>query len=58
MQLLWVFAIKVWWFLGILMFGLWNFALVTGETALYAFKEAPENMEKLIAIMIIIWNFV
>ncbi|MBC8767024.1 Nramp family divalent metal transporter [Arenibacter sp. BSSL-BM3] len=60
MQLLWVLLLSCV-FSGILMFAYGNFALVTGETALYAFKKHLK-WGKLIAIMIIIgisfgqWN--
>ncbi|MCM4170130.1 divalent metal cation transporter [Arenibacter sp. TNZ] len=60
MQLLWVLLLSCV-FSGILMFAYGNFALVTGETALYAFKKHLKY-GKLIAIMIIIgisfgqWN--
>lgn len=60
MQLLWVLLLSCV-FSGVLMFAYGNFALVTGQTALYAFKN---NLKwgKLIAILIIIgisfgqWN--
>jgi len=60
MQLLWVLLLSCI-FSGILMFSYGNFALVTGETALFAFKKHL-RWGKLIAIMIIIgisfgqWN--
>tara|TARA_R110000868_G_scaffold21614_6_gene89512 strand:- start:926 stop:2200 length:1275 start_codon:yes stop_codon:yes gene_type:complete len=60
MQLLWVLLLSCV-FSGVLMFAYGNFALVTGETALYAFKKHLK-WGKLIAIMIIIgisfgqWN--
>jgi Mn2+/Fe2+ NRAMP family transporter len=60
MQLLWVLLLSCI-FSGILMFAYGNFALVTGETALYAFKKHLK-WGKLIAILIIIgisfgqWN--
>ncbi len=60
MQLLWVLLISCV-FSGVLMFAYGNFALVTGETALYAFKKHLK-WGKLIAILIIIgisfgqWN--
>ncbi|MCK0145190.1 divalent metal cation transporter [Arenibacter sp. F26102] len=60
MQLLWVLLLSCV-FSGILMFAYGNFALVTGETALYAFKKHLK-WGKIIAIMIIIgisfgqWN--
>ncbi|MCM4151473.1 divalent metal cation transporter [Arenibacter sp. N53] len=60
MQLLWVLLLSCV-FSGILMFAYGNFALVTGETALFAFKKHLK-WGKLIAIMIIIgisfgqWN--
>ncbi len=60
MQLLWVLVISCV-FSGVLMFAYGNFALVTGETALYAFKKHLK-WGKLIAILIIIgvsfgqWN--
>lgn len=60
MQLLWVLLLSCV-FSGILMFSYGNYALVTGETALFAFKKHLK-WGKLIAIMIIIgisfgqWN--
>ncbi|RAJ15474.1 Nramp family divalent metal transporter [Arenibacter echinorum] len=60
MQLLWVLLLSCI-FSGILMFSYGNYALVTGETALFAFKKHLK-WGKLIAIMIIIgisfgqWN--
>ena len=60
MQLLWVLLLSCV-FSGILMFAYGNFALVTGQTALYAFKNHLK-WGKLIAILIIIgisfgqWN--
>ncbi|MBU2903648.1 Nramp family divalent metal transporter [Arenibacter algicola] len=60
MQLLWVLLLSCL-FSGILMYSYGNFALVTGETALFAFKKHL-RWGKLIAIMIIIgisfgqWN--
>ncbi|MDO6603206.1 Nramp family divalent metal transporter [Arenibacter palladensis] len=60
MQLLWVLLLSCI-FSGILMFSYGNYALVTGETALYAFKKHLK-WGKLIAIMIIVgisfgqWN--
>ena len=60
MQLLWVLVLSCI-FSGVLMFAYGNFALVTGETALYAFKKHLK-WGKLIAILIIIgisfgqWN--
>lgn len=60
MQLLWVLVLSCV-FSGLLMFAYGNFALVTGETALYAFKKHLK-WGKLIAILIILgisfgqWN--
>ena len=60
MQLLWVLLLSCI-FSGLLMFAYGNFALVTGETALYAFKKHLK-WGKLIAVLIIIgisfgqWN--
>ena len=60
MQLLWVLMLSCL-FSGVLMYAYGNFALVTGETALYSFKKHL-RFGKLIAIMIIIgvsfgqWN--
>ncbi|APQ16672.1 Nramp family divalent metal transporter [Maribacter hydrothermalis] len=60
MQLLWVLLLSCV-FSGLLMFAYGNFALVTGETALYAFKKHLK-WGKLIAILIILgisfgqWN--
>ena len=60
MQLLWVLLLSCI-FSGLLMFAYGNFALVTGETALYAFKKHLKY-GKLIAILIILgisfgqWN--
>ncbi|WP_158977048.1 Nramp family divalent metal transporter [Cellulophaga sp. L1A9] len=60
MQLLWVLLLSCI-FSGILMYAYGNFALVTGETALYAFKKHLKY-GKLIAILIIVgislgqWN--
>ncbi len=60
MQLLWVLLLSCI-FSGVLMFAYGNFALVTGQTALYAFKNHLK-WGKLIAILIIIgisfgqWN--
>lgn len=60
MQLLWVLLLSCI-FSGILMYAYGNFALVTGETALYAFKKHLK-WGKLIAILIILgislgqWN--
>ena len=60
MQLLWVLLLSCI-FSGILMFSYGNYALVTGETALFAFKNHLK-WGKLIAIMIIVgisfgqWN--
>tara|TARA_R110002051_G_scaffold325766_1_gene430990 strand:+ start:29689 stop:30960 length:1272 start_codon:yes stop_codon:yes gene_type:complete len=60
MQLLWVLLLSCV-FSGVLMFAYGNFALVTGETALYAFKKHLK-WGKLIAILIILgisfgqWN--
>ncbi|WP_299801070.1 Nramp family divalent metal transporter [uncultured Maribacter sp.] len=60
MQLLWVLLLSCI-FSGLLMYAYGNFALVTGETALYAFKKHLKG-GKLIAILIILgisfgqWN--
>ncbi|ADV50100.1 natural resistance-associated macrophage protein [Cellulophaga algicola DSM 14237] len=60
MQLLWVLLLSCI-FSGILMYAYGNFALVTGETALYAFKKHLKY-GKLIAVLIIVgislgqWN--
>lgn len=60
MQLLWVLLLSCF-FSGILMFAYGNYALITGETALYGFKKHLK-FGKLLAILIIIgitfgqWN--
>ena len=60
MQLLWVLLLSCF-FSGILMFAYGNYALLTGETALYGFKKHL-NYGKLLAILIIVgitfgqWN--